>query len=123
MRLLLDSHVLLWWLGDDARLRPVLDVIIEAQAVYVSAATVWELGIKAAMGKLQLPGPLSEVLPESHFEALPITVRHAEAAALLPPIHADPFDRMLIAQAELERLVLVTHDLALRAYGGSLLKL
>jgi len=122
VRLLLDSHVLLWWLDDDARLAPVRDIVIAAPMVYVSAATVWELALKSSLGKLVLPGPLTGVLAANHFDELPITGAHAEAAVGLPAVHADPFDRMLVAQAAVERLTLVTHDLLLAKYGGALLK-
>ncbi len=110
-RLLLDTPVFLWWRTADARLTaPVQRAIAEAEWVYVSAATAWELAIKAALGRLRLPDSVAAGVRQSGFEPLPITFQHAEAAAALPPHHGDPFDRMLVAQARLEGLTLVTHD-------------
>jgi PIN domain nuclease of toxin-antitoxin system len=87
-------------------------------AVYVSAATTWEVGIKRALGKLNAPENLEEELSASHFVPLAITVAHSTAAAKLPRHHDDPFDRMLIAQSALESLTLVTGDKRLLNYGG-----
>jgi len=120
LRLLLDSHLLIWAVAEPARLRPrereaIGDPVTD---VFVSAATVWELGIKSALGRLELPEPLSVTLGRLAFTPLAITVLHAEEAASLPRLHADPFDRMLVAQARLESLTLVTHDAAVRAYPG-----
>ncbi len=120
MNLLLDSHVLLWWLQDAARLRAHRDLIVTSPRAVVSAATFWELGIKEALGKLRLGRRLTEVVPPD-FETLPITAEHAEAAAALPRLHADPFDRMLVAQASLERVTLITSDGNLADYGGDIL--
>lgn len=122
MRLLLDSHVLLWWLQDHERLRPVREMIIEAPAVYVSAATIWELGIKARLGRLTLPVDLVGLLPANRFEPLPISLEHAQLAASLPPLHADPFDRMLVAQAQAQGLTLLTRDLQVAGYAVSQIK-
>ncbi len=120
--LLLDTHAFLWWLADDRRLKPAArKAISEAPLVYVSAASAWEAGIQAALGRLTLPAPFHEGVSASGFEELPITIAHAEAAGGLPPHHADPFDRMLIAQANTERLVLVTHDRMLQPYDVKLL--
>lgn len=116
--LLLDTHVFLWWRADDRRLRPAArKAIAEAPLVFVSAASAWEVAIKAALGRLALPAPFHEGVAGSGFDELPITIAHAEAAGRLPAHHADPFDRMLVAQAQLERLVLVTHDRAFAPYG------
>jgi len=110
-RLLLDTHVILWWLLDDSRLNtPSRDLIYEADQVFVSAASIWEAGIKMAMGKLEIPARLSNVIESNGFEDLSISCVHAELAGGLPPHHKDPFDRMLIAQAKVEELLLVTHD-------------
>jgi PIN domain nuclease of toxin-antitoxin system len=123
LKLLLDSHAFLWWLAEDpklgARVRQV--VADPSSTVYVSAATIWELSVKAARGKLDLDGAdLVEEIEDNDFIELPVTARHALAAAYLPRHHEDPFDRMLIAQAQIEGLTMVTRDLALRAYGVSI---
>lgn len=121
--LLLDTHVFLWWRADDRRLKPgARKAIAEAPLVYVSAASAWEASIKAALGRLALPAPFLEGVLASGFKELPITIAHAEAAGALPPLHTDPFDRMLVAQARLERLVLVTHDPAIQAYDVKVLR-
>lgn len=117
VRLLLDTHVFLWWRMNDRRLhKPARDAISSADLVFVSAASAWEAAIKVRLGKLRLPEPLEAGVMDSGFEKLPIQFSHAEAAARLPPHHSDPFDRMLIAQAREERLTLVTHDRAFEPY-------
>jgi PIN domain nuclease of toxin-antitoxin system len=122
MNLLLDSHVALWWLGDDSALGQVAARAIElADVVYVSVVTPWELGIKRAAGKLELDVGLSAELVRVGFKMLPISAEHAERAPSLPMHHRDPFDRMLIAQAELESLAIVTADDALGQYGHDLI--
>lgn len=122
MRLLLDTHVFLWWREASERLRPdAVAAISEAEAVFVSAATAWEVAIKVALGKLRLPGPLEPAVEESRFDKLPITFAHAAAVAALSPHHKDPFDRMLIAQAVVEQLTIVTHDRRFRPYGVGVL--
>jgi PIN domain nuclease of toxin-antitoxin system len=121
--LLLDTHALLWWLDDDPALGDAARAAVAdpGRQVYVSAATVWEVGIKARLGKLRAPAGLLEVLAEEGFVGLPMALEHAEAAARLPMHHRDPFDRMLVAQAHALSLVLVTHDRRLEAYGGQFL--
>lgn len=122
MRLLLDTHVVLWWSQGAAQLRAdTRKKIEEADEVFVSAASAWEVGVKVALGRLAVPGPLLEVVTASGFSPLPIDFAHAEAAGALPPIHSDPFDRMLVAQAIVERLQLVSHDRALARYSVSFL--
>jgi len=118
MHLLLDTHVLLWWLGDSPRLGPASRTrMADPRArVFVSAATGWEISIKRALGELKAPADLDALLDRAGFERLAITFHHGEAAGDLPPLHRDPFDRMLVAQARLERLALVTADEAIRAY-------
>ena len=118
-RLLLDTHVLIWWLADDPSLGPRARSLIadERNEVYVSAATAWEISIKRALGKLDMAEDLGPILEEEGFEALPITFFHGEQAGRLPPHHRDPFDRVLIAQAQAEGLELVTNDGAFAAYG------
>ena len=124
MKLLLDSHAFLWWLTEDPKLKAEARQAVAdpASVVYVSAATVWELSIKAALGKLDLDGAdLAEEIEANDFVELPVTARHSLAAAALPRHHEDPFDRMLIAQAQIEDLTIVTRDPAFRAYGIALL--
>jgi PIN domain nuclease of toxin-antitoxin system len=117
VRLLLDSHVALWWLGNDLRLAHTAHArIADADEVFVSVVTPWELGIKQASGKLTLPDDLIAQLIASGFEMLPIQLEHAYAAPTLPAHHGDPFDRMLIAQAMSERLAIVTADAQFMLY-------
>lgn len=124
MKLLLDSHAFLWWLSEDPKLGPgAREAVADpTSTIHVSAATVWELSIKASLGKLDLDGAdLVEEIEQSDFLELPMTARHALAAATLPRHHEDPFDRMLIAQAQIEGLTIVTRDPAFRAYGIAVL--
>jgi PIN domain nuclease of toxin-antitoxin system len=117
VKLLLDTHVFLWWRANDRRLKRVArDAIADADVVFVSAVTAWEAAIKAALGRLRYPDTIDSVVEDSGFEKLSITLAHAERAARLPRHHADPFDRMLVAQSEMEDLTLVTSDRALGAY-------
>ena len=117
MRLLLDTHVLLWWLSAQ-HLRPqAVAAIASADSdVCVSAATIWEMNIKAALGKLEIPDDLSDQLTHHGFDILPIGLAHALAVRSLPPHHADPFDRMLVAQSQVEELTLVTRDTNISRY-------
>ncbi len=108
--MLLDSHVLLWALLDDPRLTAGQAEAIASGEVYLSAASVWEIGIKRALGKLDVPEEVFEIAVDAGCRALPISWTHAEAAARLPPHHGDPFDRMLIAQARCEGLRLASSD-------------
>jgi PIN domain nuclease of toxin-antitoxin system len=122
MRLLLDTHALLWWLaGDEQLARPAHDAIAETQVVVVSAASAWEIGIKQAIGKLSGPDDLQAEIATNGFTPLDVSVGHALAAARLPPHHDDPFDRMLIAQALAEGLTLVSRDSRFGSYGVPLL--
>lgn len=119
MNLLLDSHAFLWWLADDQRLsvRARKAITDPTNIVLVSAASIWEIAIKASLGRLDLHG--ADVVAEiaaNRFIELPITAAHAAAAAALPRHHDDPFDRMLIAQAQIEHLRCVTRDEAFSAY-------
>jgi PIN domain nuclease of toxin-antitoxin system len=121
MRLLLDTHVLIWW-DEGARLSPAARRAIEtAEQVYVSAVSGWEIAIKTSMGKLRPVRTVSVAVEESGFEELPVRLRHAAALASLPRHHRDPFDRMLIAQAITDRLTIVTRDRAFRAYNAALI--
>ena len=117
MRLLLDSHVVLWWLENNVSLgASCRELIGEADVVYVSAVTPWELGIKRALGKLSFPEGLLEAISSSGFVLLSIAANHAERAETLPMHHRDPFDRMLVAQAQLEALRLVSADRSFAPY-------
>jgi len=115
-RVLLDTHALLWWLFDDPRLSErARDVIRSADTVVlVSSASGWEIGTKHRLGRLpeatEVVHNLPPLLRRSRMEVLPIALEHALAAGMLPGPHRDPFDRMLIAQARLERLPIVTND-------------
>lgn len=111
MSLLLDTHVALWWLDGDPRLsEDLIDTLDHEPDVYLSAATIWEVAIKQAVGKLDGPPDLPQLLRDSGFVELPIDHRHGTVAGRLPLIHRDPFDRMLVAQAQCEGLRLVTAD-------------
>ncbi len=119
MSLLLDTSVLLWWFGGADNLgRDVRAALADVSVpVHVSAASVWEIAIKSAIGKLRRPvDDLETAIVEEGFSALPISVAHAEAAGALPLHHRDPFDRMLVAQARSEGLTLVTADRRIAAY-------
>ncbi len=123
VRLLIDSHILLR-LDHEPSLVPSFQRTVLADLandVYVSAATAWELGIKQSKGKLLLSKPASEQRMLLGFLELPVTFAHAEYAAALPMLHKDPFDRMLVAQAIVEQMVLVTADTRLAAYPVSVL--
>ncbi|MFL6263645.1 MAG: type II toxin-antitoxin system VapC family toxin [Thermoanaerobaculia bacterium] len=121
-RLLLDTHVFLWWRGEPSRLSPdARSSISTADIVFVSAASAWEAAIKASLGRLELPDTVEAGVLASGFEKLLITLSHAEHAANLPPHHRDPFDRMLVAQARAEGLTLVTHDRLLEPYDVEIL--
>lgn len=123
MTYLLDTHVLLWWLFADARLRPpTAELIDEAGAdILVSAVSGFEIATKKALGKLDAPDDLERQLEAGGFTVLPLSLRHGLVAGALPPHHRDPFDRLLVAQAQCERLTLVTADLRLRDYEIGLL--
>ena len=112
MSLLLDTHVLLWWLTDADRLpeRMRTAVADAANEVFVSAASAWELSIKAALGKVTIPDGLREELEQQNFKELAVTLEDGLAAGALPRHHDDPFDRMLIAQAARRDLLLLTVD-------------
>ncbi|MCB1062541.1 MAG: type II toxin-antitoxin system VapC family toxin [Verrucomicrobiae bacterium] len=124
MKVLVDSHIAVWWLDDPSRLsQRAREVIADpANEVFLSAATVWELGLKIAKGKLLMPVDFTDVLREDGFSDLPITVDHANASIHLPRHHGDPFDRLLIAQAIVDDLVLITRDAAMFEYELALLK-
>lgn len=118
-RLLLDTHTLLWWLVDDPRLGERARALIAdaTNQVFVSAASAWEISIKTAPGKLDAPNDLDNVVDEEGFDKLSISFFHAERAGSLPSIHKDPFDRMLIAQAQAEGMDVVTTNETIPKYG------
>jgi PIN domain nuclease of toxin-antitoxin system len=119
-RLLLDTHVWLWWQADDTRLGSATRQLIRrASEVRFSAASAWEIAIKVAIGKLELPkgADIAAELDNSGFLALPVEIAHADDVRRLPSLHADPFDRLLVAQARTEGLTLVSADRQLAAYG------
>lgn len=124
MNLLLDTHILLWCLADDQRLTPgARDLIRDPEnAVFVSAASVWEMAIKRALGRLEIDlARLDNSLEAMGFAQLAITTRHACGVSELPAHHNDPFDRMLVAQSIQDSMRLVTHDATVARYGTALL--
>jgi PIN domain nuclease of toxin-antitoxin system len=117
LNLLLDTHVFVWWWQGSRALKAApRRAIATAEIVYVSAASAWEMAIKSSLGKLHFDGSFAGAVGASKFTPLPIEFAHAEAYRALPPHHPDPFDRMLAAQALVEKLTLVTHDRQLEAY-------
>jgi len=119
LRLLLDTHLVLWWMnGEASRIGKRALAALGSDGIdpIVSAVTVWEVAIKRGLGKLEAPGDLLPQLERAGVELLPISPRHADLVASLPPHHRDPFDRLLVAQATLEGLALVSEDEALRRY-------
>ena len=123
MKLLLDTHAFLWWDANDAHLPDDFRSAIASpeNEVFVSAVTVWEIAIKRALGKLIFGRPVGKAIKDHGFLPMPITVEHAEWAGGLPQLHRNPFDRLLVAQAKIEGLVLVTGDRLLLNYGAPLL--
>ncbi len=122
MRLLLDTHVLIWWDAGARLSRKAASAIREAEQVYVSAASAWEVAIKASLGRLETTRRFADAVAESGFEELPIRIVHAEALEGLPWHHRDPFDRLLVVQAKAEGLTLVTRDRLFGRYGVRTLK-
>jgi PIN domain nuclease of toxin-antitoxin system len=118
VRLLIDTHVLLWALAQPDRISDPTRRRIEDpnNVVLVSAVSAWEIEIKRALGKLDAPGDLPEQMRRARFGELPMHVRHVQTLRALPALHRDPFDRMLIAQAMTDDLVLITNDDHIRAY-------
>jgi PIN domain nuclease of toxin-antitoxin system len=121
--MLVDTHSLLWWLSDEAALSPAARSAIAdpANDPLVSAASVWEIAIKRALGKLTAPDDLPELIVGEGFSWLPLTPLHAWQVRDLPTHHRDPFDRVLIAQATTERLPIITGDPSFNAYGVEVL--
>jgi len=118
-RLLLDTHVLLWWLSDDPQLGKITRQAIRdpRNQIYISAASAWEISIKKSLGKLSAPDDMDTIVDDEGFDKLAITLFHGEQAGMLVEFHKDPFDRMLIAQAQAEGLVVVSSDEKIISYG------
>jgi PIN domain nuclease of toxin-antitoxin system len=119
MTLLLDTHLVLWWMaGEAGRISKKALAALGSDGVepVVSAVTIWEAAIKRGLGKLDSPGDLLPQLERAGVELLPVTARHADLVGSLPPHHRDPFDRLLVAQATIEALPLVSDDAKLRRY-------
>ena len=117
-RYLLDTHLIYWWMTADARLGKATQRIIEKSEIVVSTASVWEMMLKNTKGKLPLPqGAITEQFEAQGFVLLPILPRHLEVVRSLACAHPDPFDRLLIAQAQNERLTLLTRDAAILGLG------
>lgn len=124
MNLLLDTHVLLWWLDDPDLLSKEASTAIKEpdNKIIISVVSVWEVAIKKALGKLEVPEDLREMIVDSEFALMPVDYEHAWQVKDLPPHHRDPFDRLLISQAKIESLTLVTRDSWLKAYNIPILE-
>ena len=123
-RVLLDTNVLLWWLAGNPQLaREARTIVADAETeVFVSAATIWEISIKLELGKLKVPKNMEREVEREGFSKLAITLSHGQLAGSLPKIHRDPFDRMLVAQAQLEDLELVSADPVFAKYSVRLIR-
>ena len=123
MKALLDTHAFLWWITDDPRLSSRVRELTgdSINTLFLSAASGWEIAIKAQLGKLQLPDNLERYIADqlslNGFESLPIQLRHALHVYSLPDLHRDPFDRILVAQSQLEQLPILTVDPQIARYG------
>lgn len=130
MKYLIDTHILLWWRYEISKLSQQIRDILESDEseVYISYATIWELEIKASIGKLQIIGSdtieqiIQEEVKENDFELLPIYQKHLHTIGSLEDHHKDPFDRMLIAQAIVEKMTLISYDTNVHKYNVSVLK-
>lgn len=125
MRLLLDSHSLIWAVDDPSRLSPTATAALQdpANDLLLSAATFWEIAVKVGLGKLMLSSPyrdwMNQAIADLSLAILPVTVEYADAQTMLPWHHRDPFDRLLIAQAVVEAIAIVSADTKFDAYGAS----
>ncbi|MDX2224942.1 MAG: type II toxin-antitoxin system VapC family toxin [Rhodospirillaceae bacterium] len=124
MKLLLDTHAFLWWTLGSASLKRAAATAIAnpGNAVFISVASIWEIGLKKSLRLIQLPDDIEPELAKRGLTPLAVEIAHAERALRLPDIHRDPFDRMLIAQAQVEGLTLVTHDKLIFKYDVAVLK-
>lgn len=112
MKVLLDTHVYLWWLDNPQKISKKAREVIENtnNTIFISAAVAWEIAIKSSIGKLKVPANIMDYMEEEKFIELPITTAHTVALAKLEDIHRDPFDRILLAQAKADKLVFITRD-------------
>jgi PIN domain nuclease of toxin-antitoxin system len=117
-RYLLDTHTFLWWLKNSDKLGVKVreEISNPDNNIYVSAASIWEISIKKAIGKLEAPSNLTSIVKQKGFDQLPITLEHGEGIGELPDIHKDPFDRILVVQAQKENLIIVTNDRIIPKY-------
>lgn len=124
MTYLLDTHTLLWWFDNPQRLSSDARTLIgtAASAVFVSSVSTWEIVIKKSLGKLRVPDQIFSLILEEHFIELPVTIAHTKELEKLPAYHADPFDRLLIAQAKHEKMTLVSRDELFAQYGIPLIR-
>jgi PIN domain nuclease of toxin-antitoxin system len=120
MRILIDTHLVLWWINGDSSLSHTACALIAdpSNTIFVSAVSTWEIWLKKSLGKLEIPDEFDACLAKEEFEALPLTSEHTRGVAALPWHHRDPFDRMLIAQAKAADLTLLTADDQLTKYGS-----
>ena len=120
MRLLVDTHLLVWWIAGRRMSAEATRYITDGRnELFASAASIWEIAIKAGLGRIDLdPNEFTDALESGGFQSLPVTNRHAAAVGSLPHVHRDPFDRLLVAQSRVEGLSLLTHDRALAEYGA-----
>ncbi|MBD3421745.1 MAG: PIN domain-containing protein [Chitinivibrionales bacterium] len=118
MNIMLDTHILLWWLDDPAKLTDDACGLISSGSnnVYISSAVIWEIVLKKSLGKLEIPPELDTIIQENRFQYLPVAPQHAFALEKLPNIHRDPFDRILIAQALHEKFTFITRDAHILRY-------
>ena len=119
---MLDTHVVIWWDAGQRLSAAANKAIRDADQVFVSAASAWEIAIKMALGKISSTRSIADATGESGFDELPVTFAHSAQVVVLPPLHRDPFDRMLVAQAMVEGFTLVTRDPALQQYGVAVIK-
>ena len=120
MRILLDTHLILWWINDDPAMSRIARALIANpdNTIFVSPVSTWEIWLKYSLGRLERPAEFEEALAREEFEQLPLTVAHTRKVAELPWLHRDPFDRMLLAQAQAADLTLLTADSQLAQYGS-----
>lgn len=118
MKLLLDTHILIWWLTEDKKLSQTeIDIITDSDnIIFISAATAWEIAVKKMIGKLEAPDDLTAALTANNFFELPITIKHSQKLYQLPLHHHDPFDRIMVAQAIAEDLIFMTRDIKIKLY-------
>ena len=123
MQFLLDTHILLWWLLKDPSLPGTAHQMVAdpTNTIFVSAVSIWELRLKQSLGKLRLPPDFEQRLEQEFFESLAVTAKHGHQVGTLPWHHRDPFDRMLVAQAQVEKVSLLTADETLSLYGSSVM--